>query len=652
MASLNIRRPSEERIEDKFLVPYEENPRFTGRIQFMETLREKLCATHQNQFKHRIALYGMGGIGKTQCALKYVYSFRESYERVYWITAVDQAALLSGYQTIAKEAKLPGLTNANPIEIAFTVRSWLRQEQSWLIVFDNLDDIKVADGLLPENGPGKHTLITTRNPKTTGIPAEPLEVPLLEADDCLNLLSALSSIKIQPMAAEYEQAQEIVKSLGYLPLAIEQAAAYVQEVTGDFAAFSEEYLRNRKDVSRWVSTGNRQYEHSVATTWSMSFQVAQKDHPSAARLLQLFAFLNPDGILIEFLQAGIAAFDDSLQAVLSNQIEMAKALIELEKLSLIKWDRRNKSISIHRLVQAFITDGMSKEKWSSTVNTVINLFDEAFPTQVTFEIYPLCRLYQSQVLESLLRLKTIPSRRLAAIKVRVGVFLREDGKYDESEKLLVEALQISTDVLGPEAPETLVVMLFLAWTYGEKGRGDESVELYETALKKRIKIMGKEHEKTLIAMHSLAWAYQKQGRNAEAIKLNEDVLEKRIRIFGEEHTDTLLTKHNLGWMYLEDGRMDEAIRLCEEVLGKRSQIYGVEHPYTLDTMQILASAYGKQGRTTEAEELTREVLEKRRKILGDEHPDTILAIQHLAARYRDLGRITEAAALEYEIQEG
>ena len=107
----------------------------------------------------------MGGIGKTQCALGYVYANRHVYDRIYWITAVDQTALLSGYQNIAKEAKVPCL-DVSPLEIAKKVLSWLRGEYNRLLVIDNLDNIRVADKLLPENGPGKHTLITTRNPNT------------------------------------------------------------------------------------------------------------------------------------------------------------------------------------------------------------------------------------------------------------------------------------------------------------------------------------------------------------------------------------------------------------------------------------------------------------------------------------------------------
>ena len=151
---------------DDFVVPFEQNPWFTGRKEFLEILKEKLFDQTPKKYNHRIALYGMGGIGKTQTALEYVYTNRDSYERIYWITAVDQASLLSGYQKIAIKAGLKALLNLKPVEIAEGVLSWLRQEQSWLIVIDNLDDIDVATGFLPQNGPHKHTLITTRNPNS------------------------------------------------------------------------------------------------------------------------------------------------------------------------------------------------------------------------------------------------------------------------------------------------------------------------------------------------------------------------------------------------------------------------------------------------------------------------------------------------------
>ena len=138
----------------------------------------------------------MGGIGKTQIALEYVYTNKDFYERIYWLTAVDQASLLSGYQKISTKASLKRLLNLNPVQIAEGVLSWLKQEQSWLLVIDNLDDINVAAGFLPQTGPHQHTLITTRNPNSTGIPAEGLEVPLFDKAGSVDLLSTLSKIAL------------------------------------------------------------------------------------------------------------------------------------------------------------------------------------------------------------------------------------------------------------------------------------------------------------------------------------------------------------------------------------------------------------------------------------------------------------------------
>jgi hypothetical protein len=125
-------------------------------------MKEKLESEVPRQYNHRIALHGMGGIGKTQCALEYVYSSRSYYTRIYWISAADEASMLSGYEKIAKAARLPITQSATPRQIVETVKSWLRTEESWLVVVDNLDEYEVAKGLLPENAPGKHTLITTR----------------------------------------------------------------------------------------------------------------------------------------------------------------------------------------------------------------------------------------------------------------------------------------------------------------------------------------------------------------------------------------------------------------------------------------------------------------------------------------------------------
>ena len=249
-----------------FEVPYERNPHFTGRHDFLEAIHNKIRDPELKGYKHRIALFGLGGVGKTQIVLEYCFRYKQDYNYVFWVTAVDYASLLSGYQKIAIHARLKSLLNMKPVDIVEGVLNWLRREQSWLLVIDNLDDIKVVAGFLPQTGPHQHTLITTRNPNSTGIPAQGLEVPLLNTTESIDLLYALSNITITTNSPEREQAERIVQELGNLPLGIEQAAAYVREVAGNFTTFMNDYQQNRRDVYQWIPHGNRSYPHSVATT--------------------------------------------------------------------------------------------------------------------------------------------------------------------------------------------------------------------------------------------------------------------------------------------------------------------------------------------------------------------------------------------------
>ena len=482
--ALNLRiQQSEPRlIDENFLVPFQRNPCIKGRADFLEILKDKLKVELPGKHNHRVALHGLGGVGKTQCALEYVYAKKGSYKRIYWISATDETSMLSGYQEIANLVQLPRLQAASPVDVAKAVISWLKQEENWLIVIDNLDDIRIVNGLLPENGPERHTLITTRNPRTIGIPAEPLQVPLLSPKDSVDLLSTLSNIPVRPDSNEEKQAYEIVEKLGHLALAIDLAAAYVRDMTGDFSAYLRQYERNHRKVHLWVPNENRQYSRSIATAWSISFDIIQKDKYSTS-LLRLFSFLNPDQILIEFLLAGMEAFEDDLRSVVADEHELATVILELEKFSLIKWDRQSKSISIHRLVQTVISDKMSQDELRSACKTVIDLCIEAFPHTNTKETRPICRKYQTQVVEPLLRINAIKTQESANIKARIGNFLRNDGKFMDSSRLLLQAFEIQTIISGADHPDTLTSMSNLALTYRAQGRTAEAAALQEEVLR-------------------------------------------------------------------------------------------------------------------------------------------------------------------------
>src|SRR5436190_7753086 len=179
----------------------------------------------------------------------------------------------------------------------------------------------------------------------------------------------------------------------------------------------------------------------------MSFNIVRNNHPQAAELFQLLSFLNPDGILIDFLQAGVEGLQDDLRELLSNRINLSKALIELEKFSLIKWNRLTKTLLIHRLVQTVVRDEMSDSDAMMFRNAIVDLSDRCFPREWNNENRELCRVYIGQVMKPLLDVKVIRTEKSASVMYRVGWFLREDGKISDSERVSLQAVEMNAEIL-------------------------------------------------------------------------------------------------------------------------------------------------------------------------------------------------------------
>ena len=368
---------------ETFIVPFDKNVRFTGRKELLRTLKQLLCEEIESEWNRQVALYGMAGVGKTQMAIEYVYANREKYDRIYWITAETEASILSGFQEIAIRTQcLASLSIQNPDDklVAKLVLSWLRQQKNWLIVLDNLDDITIVKDYLPKREPDQHTLISTRNPNADGIPARGLEVPLLGVEESIEMLCRLSKMDAETHRIS---AKDVVEELQYLPLAIEQAASYVRNISRDFTIYLADYRRRRPELHAWFAPGNRQYSHSLATVWLVSFGFVEREMPVALKFLQLLSLLNPDYISLDFLVEGKRAFETDMEKVVEDNLTLAEILLCLERFSLVKWSRERRTLSIHRLVQAVVKDKMEDLDRILWASVVVKMCDIVMPKELT-----------------------------------------------------------------------------------------------------------------------------------------------------------------------------------------------------------------------------------------------------------------------------
>ena len=637
MQIVDHRSPAVPPSQKVFMMSYDQNPHFLGRDDLLLRLRQKLQETNPKQYNHRVAIYGMGGVGKTQIAIEYVHRYQDSYQNIYWINAADQAALLSGFLEIGqKTGCLIGTMDLPPMEVAKAVLSWLREQENWLLIVDNLDDVTVARGLLPGTHKGGHILITTRNPNAMNIPAEGFEIQVFGEEAAVELLRIRSGITKAELSISRTVANDIVHELGYLALAIDHAAAFIRFTDMAITGFLTLYHGSRKELLSRLPDDEKTYSNSIAVTFLLSFDKV-KSNPKygtqASQLLKLFVFLNPDGILIDFLKAGSSGLSDKLREVIDQSYLFRESLGLLRQFSLIGLSKQKDSIIIHRLIQAVLKDEISGPEKQGFCNEVIELCFVAFPADWNAkETRDLGRIFQGQVVEPAFEAAKISSHRGAITLGLIAQFLFNDGKLKDAERLLERAGQILQALLGTEHPGTLTSMNDLAWTYRGQGRLQEAADLQERVLEATRRTQGEEHPDTLPSMNNLAATYRDQGKLQEAADLQERVLEARRRTLGEEHPGTLTSMNNLAVTYSDQGRLQEAADLQERELEATRRTQGEEHPGTLTSMNNLAYTYESLGRIAEALSLIQQSVEGGQRSLGDEHP-------HVADRKITLERL-------------
>jgi tetratricopeptide (TPR) repeat protein len=673
-----------------FSVRYEQNLHFTGRDDFLRRLAQELSERKPKRYNHRVALYGLGGVGKTQIALEYAYRHKNDYTYVFWISAADQPQLLSGFGEIAT---VTGCVRSedDPNQLAKAVLRWLEVTEGWLCIIDNLDDITVIDGYLPTTIGVGHTLITTRNTHSAGIPAAGMEVMVMNVDNSVRLL--LDGIQIEITDEIRFEARKIVEALGFLPLAIEQAAGYIR-ISQNVEEYLDAYTKQRHEILNWRPTRNHAYNDTVGTTWKMSLERLRTSCPNSIILVQFLVFQNPDEILLEFLRAGAEAVNPELRQIIENNLLLRESLAALESYSLIRVSRGQK-IRIHRLVQAIIQDDMESELRLRVISDVIQLGLRSFPAisdisdQSQREI---CRRYRWQVAACLentgdmvkgnpewmalidvlaeyllkdgfyldglqwvtmtaeIRKKTLGSQHESTLKnmTKMGLFFRHLGRTKEAAELNEETLEIMKRVLGLEHQETLTTMNNLAVAYLHLGKYREAAMLNEETAELRERLLGLEHQKTLISMNNLAVSYNYLGRYEKALGLIEKTVEIRKRVSGLKHQETLISLKNLGRAYRNMSRVEEVTRLFEEIMKLGRNFLGEEHPQMLVNLEELARSLNMMGQLKKAIELHRKTLEIRKRVWGFNHPHTLSSMDGLAGSLHEFGCTKEALLLHKE----
>ena len=632
-------------------VPYERNPFFIGREKILQTLHQHLNQNDTAVSYQTHVISGLGGIGKTQTAVEYVYRHRHDYQAVFWVRAETELELRTGFVEIGRLLDLPQKDAKDPNDIIRAVKRWLEQHSGWLLVFDNADHPEWLKLLRPRQAQG-HILLTSRAQTfdSLGI-ARPITLEKMPSEEAVAFLFKRTGREADA-PSEQAAAAELAEELGYLPLALEQAGAFILRRQLPFRTYLSQYRKQRLGLleREKPQVGNElQSSRSLRTTWSLNFQAVQEINLASAQLLQFSAFVAPDAIPYELLIAGREFLGDmlanTLQAADKEEARfiIADILEPLAQYSLIRLDPENDSYNIHRLVQEVVKAEMNEESCCLWAERTIVAVTQAFP-DVECGSWALCERLapHAKMAMNLITAHQIESEAAALLLIRVGCYLDECAQYSEVEPIYFQALELRKKLFGDVHTSVAQSLNKLAIFYRFRGRYTEAEPLYLQALDMRRKLLGKEHLDVAQSLYDLAILNEFQGCYAEAEPLYLQALDMRHKLLGEEHPTVASSIYALADLYNSQERYVEAKPLLLKALGLFKQLLGDTHPSVASSLRGLARVYFSQGCFSEAERLYLQALEISQQFLEEDHPGIAINLHHLALLYKAQGRYAEA----------
>jgi tetratricopeptide (TPR) repeat protein len=610
---------------------------FTGRDDILTNLHDSF--NDSNSLAITQAIKGLGGVGKSETAVEYAFRYRKYYDAVFWVRAETFGEVLKDFALIG--AKL-GITGSSDTEIFEHVKSWLEQNNKWLLVLDNVEDLKLVQQIIPSPCNGC-VLITTRSNALGKIKRYSLDC-MNDDDGALLLLRRASIIDEQDTlqnADEDQQqlAKDISHALGGLPLALDQAGAYIEEKCYGL----DEYLEDYKDLlGQRGELSQDTHLDSVTVTFTLCFNKVKQKNPESAQLLEMCAFLAPDDIPEEI-------FTDGLQ---QDKKTFRECIAAAARLSLLDRNTQNKTFSIHRLVQEVLRQGMDEDKHKVIAERCVRAMDSVYP-HPDYENWPQCsRLTpHAQSLFTWIVDYSIETDEAAIIFNRTSYYLNSQARYAEAELLCLQAIEIGEKMLGAEHPILAIYLNNLAGLYYSQGKYEQAEPLFLRVIEIGEKMLGAEYPTLASYLNNLAELYRVQGKYEQAEPLIKRVIEIKDKALDKDHPGLASSISILAIIYNRQGKYEEAELLYLRAIEIFEKALGKEHPNVATALNNLSALYYAQGKYEEAEPLYIRAIEIDEKALGKEHPGLATALNNLAVLYRAQGKYEDAEPLYLRVIE-
>ncbi len=461
--------------------------------------------------------------------------------------------MLDDYALMAKRLKLLDLDSGDLNRMFVAAKGFLETQARWLLVFDNAQDPQDLKPYLPHGGGGQ-IIITSRNPSWGNL-ARPLEVSRFERSESIEFLLKRTGQE------DRKAADDLAEALGDLPLALEQAGAYIETTAKPLGEYLKAFQeRKLKILSKGRPSDYRENE-AVATTWDISFRAIQEAHPAASELLRLFSYLAPDEIPLRYLVEGSETLLDGVAYVLSDEDERDEALAELRRYSLIS--RSGDKVSLHRLVQTVTRDRMDKDDQKKWAEVTYKLVDDAFPCDPDdHNTWDACSALLSHAMASAGYVEDMGVAINGHLLNQAGLYLKSRAEYHGSMSAMYafgKPLEIDEETFGPDHP------------YVAEAVNNMDLDLC---------FQGDLNGAKKYVVDNVRLVLRVQGDIRDAKKYIERALKIDEKVYGPDHPTVARDVNNLGSVLRALGELQEARKCFERALKIFREKLGEDHPST------------------------------------------------------------------------
>jgi tetratricopeptide (TPR) repeat protein len=581
------------------------------------------------------AVHGLGGVGKSALAAQWAGLHAVEHCLTWSITADSPTAIEKGLADLALGLQ-PELAGMKLQLLTERAVQWLACHDGWLLVLDNVQRPSDIQWLLGRAPRGRY-LVTSR--LATGwhpITSEVIRLDVLtrsEAADLLTRIATGGQAAAGSNQPDLDGMAELCSELGNLPLAIEQAAAFLrqtQESPRRYLSLLAEYPAEMYDQAPVSGDAER----TVARIWRVTLdQLAST--PMAGQLLRILAWY------------GIARMPRVTLDPVSDPLLVQQAIGQLAAYNMINVDPGGAVLRVHRLVQAVARtpDTADPHRQSADIQasreTATRLLAEAFPENPNEPaLWPACRalLPHIEALADHAEPDT-DTTDTAVLLNRAAQFLNDQGAPAQAIRYYERAHTAAGREFGEDHLITLATRANLANANVTAGYLDRAISQFEEVLAHAEQVLSGDDPVILISRSNLAVAYKRTGQVRQAIVLYEQTLADCRRVLGRDHMATFACQVNLATAY------EWANDLNKATVADMRRVLGRDHPATLDCQNNLAHAYQTANMLEQAIPLFQQTLTDRRRVLGEDHPKTLTSWNNIAFAYQLSGDIPEAISL-------